>query len=67
MILVLFGITLMIMVSFILVFSLWIQPGGSLMKHHVNRTLDVSHCKGNQTGTQFTEGNVTGNPTLKCK
>jgi hypothetical protein len=52
-----------ILLSF-LVFTLWVQPGES--RHHL-ANMSVSHCKGNQTGLQFTEGNVSGNPQLTCK
>ncbi len=52
-----------ILLSF-LVFTLWVQPGQS--RHHLTN-MSISKCKGNETGLQFTEGNVSGNPMLSCR
>lgn len=61
-VLIIVGLTLAT-ITFILLMS--IVTDGSSTKHH-HHNISISKCIGNHTGMQFTEGNITGNPSSVC-
>lgn len=60
---VMFAIGAVTFVAFLLI-VLYTMFGIGFLHHHHN--ISVSKCRGNNTGKQFTEGNVTGNPSATC-